>query len=1672
MKQAPPALDDPAQRRARNLQAVHDVSLIISEAIELQPTLERVCQFAVQLFGVDHSGLVQFHAGQSDGHVAAEYPPNGTRDEIIPIRGIPIEERLLQVRKPIVIDDVDMVDEAELGQIGDILRLYNIRSILLVPIISAGTVIGSFSLDWIGRTGTFDEEIIQLCQTFAAQAAVAIHRARLYSESRERIAVLEDVRNRTLDVAAQSDSAALAQTLVVQAKELLNARSAGLYINDAKRCILTIEAYAGQHDHLVGCTLRAGEGIAGRLVLGQQPYLIVADYHQAPEHASIYSHDHLFDAVIEVPLRWQNEVLGVLFVDDHAGRVFTEEDAQRLRLFSDHATLLLKNASLLTMHRDAEHRFERLLRMSNTLHDVSEALQRVKTFRDIVHVLLTGVTANYGLRFNRAAFLLYDHHTTTLQGEMAIGHYSREAAYTDWEQNPDDEPHAFQRYLDRLEEGFSPLLSALDERIRTLKIPLQGRTAFEQALTEGRIILLDRAGIECLPAAFHERFQPAMPLVVAPLIARKWPNAKWPIGIVVADNTFTAQVIDPAIYDALMSLCNTAALALDNYRLFERSERARDQMRSLFDASSALLNSSEPRRVLEDIVFRVKHVFDIEWVSAILIDGTSTIPHVADHVTTRQGHGFDGDHTIRAEGISMRVMREGKIARFENTAEYRDILNPFIFTETIGAAFCLPLKHNARTIGVMWLHCRHPRRLSRSEETAIQLYVNQATMAFLTAQRREDIELLHRASEEIGKAVTWEQVTEAICHDACTVLRAVASILWPFDAANDQFLPNKAHAKNISLKQWVALRAQPPHRGSRMYQVLGKQWDALETTENAADYVDEQFLQQLTWLDAESWQAVSLQLGGEYLGVLQVFYQQPRRFTESERQRALTFAGYAAHAMKKAALLEQVRDAHGTTSLIAKVNVMEQLDKTLPEIAKLVGRNFHADVVAVYAYDYDKQRLSMAPVQIGIDSAPHEDWSEKLPISPIVNAILDSDDITEIIDTRTHPLFKVSRFTREEGIRSCAAAPLRIGGKTVGAILLNYRSRHRLSPNELKAFKLVADQLAVAVRNDQLRRASDQRAATLDALHGAAQALLLLPSGDEMLQAIVEQAVNLVHERDGGYYSVLALYKDHRLQFVAASEPGMLAELHSTFPNGLNLAGDQIGVMGRAFVDRRTLNVFDVRSYSDFIPFVGTVTSQLAVPIDLGDQLLGVLSVEHSGRRAFTEDDKQALETLARYAAIAIRISDYSERPPKIKNDQHQPITVTSLQRSEFRRISHDALAAASLHNVLRMACEQIDQQMGIASSIRLYNPEREELEFDPHWSPSFDLVEPNRVLSKTYQKLSEGICGWVARCRRPYKVDDVTQIGSTGPSNLDIPSYIELNAKPFVVRSELAVPILYGSDAELIGVLDVQSHEPGRFSDDDMTFLELLADQLAVTIQMARQYDHLGTGMRSLLTWKSNLTASSAWWHSITKFAVQISNEVQALRAMPPEIPSSPDAQRFQQVLGRIDEHAQMIVNQPVPAQLGARDHIENIQVNWLIRNRIQRIQAYQQYEGVNWKLELDTAHEAMILASIEWLRHALDLLIDNAVKATKTRPQPTVTLITKVVSNTVRISVCDNGYGIPEHLRGRLFSEQIMSDGPGQGLGLLIVAVIARTYGGNAGVEHTSPDGTTMQIVFPSAR
>lgn len=106
-----------------------------------------------------------------------------------------------------------------------------------------------------------------------------------------------------------------------------------------------------------------------------------------------------------------------------------------------------------------------------------------------------------------------------------------------------------------------------------------------------------------------------------------------------------------------------------------------------------------------------------------------------------------------------------------------------------------------------------------------------------------------------------------------------------------------------------------------------------------------------------------------------------------------------------------------------------------------------------------------------------------------------------------------------------------------------------------------------------------------------------------------------------------------------------------------------------------------------------------------------------------------------------------------------------------------------------------------------------------------------------------------------------------------------------------------------------------------------------------------------------------------------------------------------------------------------------------------------------------------ARVRAAPERLESAVRNLLDNAVRHRRERP---VTLRASTEAGRLVVEVSDDGPGVPDSIRDRVFDRFVTtrSDAGGTGLGLAIVRAFAESRGGRASFE-SGPGGTTFRLV-----
>ncbi|HEY1776151.1 MAG TPA: HAMP domain-containing sensor histidine kinase [Solirubrobacteraceae bacterium] len=183
-------------------------------------------------------------------------------------------------------------------------------------------------------------------------------------------------------------------------------------------------------------------------------------------------------------------------------------------------------------------------------------------------------------------------------------------------------------------------------------------------------------------------------------------------------------------------------------------------------------------------------------------------------------------------------------------------------------------------------------------------------------------------------------------------------------------------------------------------------------------------------------------------------------------------------------------------------------------------------------------------------------------------------------------------------------------------------------------------------------------------------------------------------------------------------------------------------------------------------------------------------------------------------------------------------------------------------------------------------------------------------------------------------------------------------------------------------------------------------------------------------------------------------------------EQPERPERDRLEAAVARDSERLGRLVNDLLGlARLEAHPNRVSTDVSLIARTLIQQAQERAPLATITFTIEdCDTT----VHGDPDALERVLRNLIDNALAAAG--PRGRIELLLRQRTGCLQALVTDNGPGVPEDQRDRIFERFVRLDAnkPGHGLGLAIARRIAHQHNGDLTCDP-SPDGATFTFQLP---
>lgn len=835
-------------------------------------------------------------------------------------------------------------------------------------------------------------------------------------------------------------------------------------------------------------------------------------------------------------------------------------------------------------------------------------------------------------------------------------------------------------------------------------------------------------------------------------------------------------------------------------------------------------------------------------------------------------------------------------------------------------------------------------------------------------------------------------------------------------------------------------------------------------------------------LDAKSLAFIPLKVSERWIGHIIAVYSKPIEFSDQNVRHLLSLSGQAAVAVEGLRLLDETRQRN------------EEL-ATINQITSAVSRTLELDEVltailqrVLSAIEYESGLISIAdPISRVLSLAVHDNLPEALTqrllekgmAGTVCDLVYQTGQMIYIPNMDNLPEALKAFHTafdgpKSLGFRSYLGVPLMSKGIRLGTVCAFSYQVREISEARLSLMEAISQQVGVVIDNARLFQGTQIALGETEALYQASAELNAVQSYDGILETLRKYTVL------GDVDKLLSISLFNRPWLGGGVEGRKVDEnmpervvpvAHWTtlppeklrprydlkdYPAAWLLSPTDSLVIEDIQSDPRLDNETR-RLYGEI--FEGR--SVLFTPLFVGGSWIGFLNAVYSASRTFEEVDLRRLAALASQAAVAVqnlRLLDESQR----RANQLQ--TAAEIARDTSSTLALDTL----LQRSVTLFCERFG-----------------------YYHASIFLLDEDGL--EAIIRESTGVAGDEMK-RRSHRLpvggrSVVGQVTATGRAlvlnNVSAPEAQTIHQpNPLLpqTRAELGIPLKIGE--RVIGALDVQSTQADSFSEDDISVLQVLADQIAVALDNARSYEIAQKAVEEIR--EADRLKTQFLANMSHELRTPLNSIIGFSRVILKGIDGSVNEQQSQDLTAIYNsgQHLLGLINDvldlsKIEAGKMELSFEENVNIADIIRSVMSTTIGLVKDKPIQLKQEISPDLPLLSLDPMK-IRQVLINLLSNAAKFTD---QGSITVDARPQNDPhgqpeVIVSIIDTGSGITPEDQIKLFQPFSQVDGSltrktgGSGLGLSICHHLVRMHGGRIGVHSQIGHGSTFYFTIPLHR
>lgn len=505
---------------------------------------------------------------------------------------------------------------------------------------------------------------------------------------------------------------------------------------------------------------------------------------------------------------------------------------------------------------------------------------------------------------------------------------------------------------------------------------------------------------------------------------------------------------------------------------------------------------------------------------------------------------------------------------------------------------------------------------------------------------------------------------------------------------------------------------------------------------------------------------------------------------------------------------ERTQDIQTSAEIAAAANQIRDINDLLSLTVNLIRDRFNFYYTQVYLID---ESGHWAELRDGTGYVGRKllGRNHKLPLDgrSLVATAISTQKAVIVQDTKQDPNFLSNELLPDT--RSEVTIPLRSKERVIGVLDIQHNIPNTFTEDNIRLFQSMADQLAVTFENVSLYQDTQRRAIEMQTVAEVGAEATSNLNIDDLLVNVS----NLTKERFGLYHAHIYLLDASGESLVlagGAGEAGMImAKEGRSIP--YNRPNSLVALAAR---NREGVIVNDVTINPDFLPnpLLPDTKSEMAIPMVVGNKLVGVLDVQSERANRFDDEDVRVQSTLASQIAVAV--------------ENARAFNQVQFKTNQLRIVSEVSAQVSSIQDPTTLLHDVADK---ISASFELYHIHIYILEED---NETLHLLAgtgqaPCRHVGTGYRVNLSNDDNLVVQSAKTYQ--------SLIDNQVDYESAREFN--PFLpeTRSLMVLPIVVGG--QLLGVMEIHANHEHAFTQDDIQIYALLTDQIGIALQNARSY-------------------------------------------------------------------------------------------------------------------------------------------------------------------------------------------------------------------------------------------